>query len=308
MRTFFVWFIMVVSLFANDLNSSLLANSITTQWKDMDKSLQEYIIQHEKGINESIPQFKQPFKPLTQEEIDNFKLPKLLYSRDDMRKLLSYVKYLIDQNRTKDATNIYITVIDGLNNADKSYEMINIIFHIVITNDVLKSLEYDMAYLSKEDKARLKSQTPKLFLLSMEDFDKAWRNNLALSNKFLKSNLINYLPSHRVEAIMKQLEEKKLNFYQKLFSFEVFDDAQKLMNQTQKQSNIFFTQNSKQMEQLKMIAQAHFTSETKHIQKITLDDTLIVDMLFYVSLTKIIQTKQDCLNAIQLNQKVLNLL
>jgi len=317
MRILFVWLMIALSLFANDLNSTLLTNATSTQWKNIDKTIQTYIIKNEKTITEKIiPAMAQPIKLPTQEEIETFQVPKLLYTRQDIKTLLTYTKYLIDQNKTQEATDIYIQAINGLNNADKSYSMINTIFHIVINGIVLKSLEYDLSYLSKEDKALLQSKVPKLFILTMKEFDKALENETKIVLKELKSYLTKVLPQKRVDRIISKLEHKVLNFNNTLYNMNSIEAQKKMMASTIEKKQKFMQQYATKISFIKQEATKYrenntsFYTYVKNLPQMQdekyFSDKMIVDGLFYHSfLHKFIMVQDDCKRVIELNQKVL---
>jgi len=151
--------------------SNKLKKSSISNWQDIDRGVQKFIVDNNQNIIDNI--IINIDKPIMDaNHTINSELPRILLKRDDYLILMTYIKYLIYNNQYNKTIEIYKRVVNGINSIDNYFE-INIIFKIVISRMVLKSLEYDFKYLPLESIKSLKATNPKLFKLGYNDFRKA---------------------------------------------------------------------------------------------------------------------------------------
>ena len=322
MKILFSLLISIMMLNAYDFNTSKLDTSIVSKWQDVDSKLQQFIIQEDKqGMKKKFfSLLKQPFSVLSDEEKANFQIPRINYTHNDIRVLLSYTKYLIDQKRTQEIAKIYTEAIDGLNHSEDGYSAITIIFKIVVNRTILKSLEYDLAYLDKKDKAMLLSKVPNLFELKLEDFDTTFKNNTKSVIQEYKSTFIKMLPSDRSEQIASKIEEKVSNFYNHLFTSKSIEENNQVISKFEKDGKIFINKNLMQVSFLNQELIKYANSKYSYLYldnfnlpKVTtaqsLSDEIIIDTFFYRAFSmSIYKIREDCKKVIELNKKVLEML
>jgi len=316
MRIFVSLLLSLVMLNAYDFNTSKLATSSVSKWQDVDSEIQQFIIKHDKIIKERFfPVIKQLFSILSDEEKAKFKTPKLNYTRDDIRVLMTYTKYLIDQNRTQEIPEIYVRVMDGINRTNNGDSFITLIFKIVMSKITLESLEYDLAYFKQEERAKLLSQSPKLFELSLAEFDKTLERTTKTLVKEYKSFLIKMFPKERVEKITAKLEQKALDYNrnsialenieeQKKFRQKIESDEKRFFEKYKTDANYFYDNLVKYSDNnrstFKELNQTQVTTQQK------LSDEVIIDTIFYTAfLIRSVETQEDCKKVIELNNKVL---
>lgn len=316
MRIFISLLLSFVILHAYDFNTSRLAISSVSKWQDVDSQIQQFIIKHDKVIKEKFfPVIKQPFSILSEEEKAKFQIPRLNYTRDDMRVLMTYTKYLIDQNRTQEIPEIYVNVIDGINRTDSGSSFISLIFKIVMNRITLESLQYDIDHLSQQDKTKLLSKAPKLFELNLEEFDTTLERNTKDLVKEYKSYLIKMLPKERVEKISTTLEQKALEYNRKFITLKNIEERKKLVQKIKSDKKRFFEKYKVEANYFYDILVKYsddnksVSKEFNQTQKITqqkLSDEVIIDAIFNTAfLINFVETREDCREVIEFNQQVL---
>ena len=178
MKLLLIYFLIIFNLYA-DITSQFKQEIVNTsvQTNLSDKEIQNLI------INKIIPMLD---KPILESKKDK-NLTKVLLTRDDYKLLFNYLKDLQLQNKTKEAINIYIKIIKGINKIDNT-KSINLIYRIIMGNITLKSLEFDIKnYFSQEEKLFLKKSLPNLLILKESDLNETSEIKLDLL-KVIKLN------------------------------------------------------------------------------------------------------------------------
>ncbi len=319
MRIFISLLLSFAILHAYDFNTSRLATSSVSKWQDADSQIQHFIIQNDKVFKEKFfPLFNQPFSIVSEEEKAKFQIPKLNYTREDIRVVMTYTKYLIDQNRTEEIPEIYVNVIDSINRANSGNSVITLVFKIVINNLTLKSLEYDIAYLKQEEKAKLLSKTPRLFELSLAEFDATLERSIkALVGEYQSILLIDMFPKERAEKIGTALEQKMLNVYHKSIELKEAKEREGFVQKYKSDAKSFLEKYTAEVNYLKRTI-AQYYNDTESLKELNqtqittlgnVSNEVIVDMFFYTQFwINFMETREDCAKVIELNQKMIKAL
>jgi len=272
-----------ILLQANDFNASVLNSAYVSSWDNVNETLQRFIIKHDNKIKEKyFPLVDQPV--LIENSYEGKaepQTPKPAYTRDDLKILMTYTKYLIDQNRTQEIPEIYTRVISGLNNTDNNAYVTT--FKIAMGNITLKSLKHDLDYLT----------------CKIEDFDAAVYDLFKTDIELAQSSLAQKFPKKRASRIVSILEKKVFDFYYHLFALKNVETQKSFMAKAIKEKNDFSKKLYRQLRKQPLSGDA--------IQK--LSDETIADTLFYSAfLTDFIGSREACKKVIKRNQKVLQML
>jgi hypothetical protein len=304
---------------AYDFNTSSLPSAITSKWQDIDKGLKEFIVKGDKnGMKEDFfILIKEPISIMTEEDEANFLAPKPNYTRNDLRVLMSYTKYLIDQNRTQEIPEIYIRLIDGINNYSYDGSLIAVVFKIIMNKIALKSLKYDLPYLSKKEKSQILSKSPKLFTYKLDDFYRVFKNSIKNIISEKKATFIKIFPKKRVDKIFVEVEKKVLDFNNHLFRLATKKEQEKIIKQFQKDSKEFINKNLIQVSFLNQKTKKYpdyiLSLDNYNLPKVTtkeiLSDELIIDTLFYTTFfITTYELVEESKQEIELNKEVLEML
>jgi len=288
-----------ILLQANDFNASVLNSAYVSSWDNVNETLQRFIIKHDNKIKEKyFPLVDQPV--LIENSYEGKaepQTPKPAYTRDDLKILMTYTKYLIDQNRTQEIPEIYTRVISGLNNTDNNAYVTT--FKIAMGNITLKSLKHDLDYLTPKEKSELLTHIPGLLRCKIEDFDAAVYDLFKTDIELAQSSLAQKFPKKRASRIVSILEKKVFDFYYHLFALKNVETQKSFMAKAIKEKNDFSKKLSRQLRKQPLSGDA--------IQK--LSDETIADTLFYSAfLTDFIGSREACKKVIKRNQKVLQML
>ena len=311
--------ISIIMLNAYDFNTSVLPSAITSKWQDIDNGLKEFIIKGDKnGMKEEFfTLLKEPISIMTEEDKAKFLIPKINLRRNNLSILMSYTKYLIDQNRTQEIPEIYTRLIDGMNNYYDDYSLVTVVFEILINEITLKSLKYDLAYLSKKEKAQILSKAPNLFTYKLDDFYRVFKVDIKTAIREKKVILIKIFPKKRVDKIFIEVDKKVLDFNNHLFALKSKKEQEKIIKQFQKDSKEFINKNLIQVsflnQKIKKYSDYILYLDDFNLPKVTtkqiLTDKLIIDTLFYTAfLIKTYELVEESKQVIIRNKELLEML
>jgi len=311
--------ISIIMLNAYDFNTSVLPSAITSKWQDIDNGLKEFIIKGDKnGMKEEFfTLLKEPISIMTEEDKAKFLIPKINLRRNNLSILMSYTKYLIDQNRTQEIPEIYTRLIDGMNNYYDDYSLVTVVFKILINEITLKSLKYDLAYLSKKEKAQILSKAPNLFTYKLDDFYRVFKVDIKTAIREKKVILIKIFPKKRVDKIFIEVDKKVLDFNNHLFALKSKKEQEKIIKQFQKDSKEFINKNLTQVsflnQKIKKYSDYILYIDDSNLLKVTtkeiLSDELIIDTLFYTAFSiKAYELVEESKQVIIRNKELLEML
>lgn len=297
-----------------------LTTTPKSSWKDINQSLQKLITDNQERIkSDIITHVENPILQVVPTKKYNLPI-KIQLTRDDYYALILYNKYLIEQNQTKKATQNYIQAIQGLNQTDKSSTFFSMIFHTVMSRIILQSLQHDLHYLTKEDRALLKSKHPSLLKINEKDFDLAVKLEIEENFKMVRPTLVSIYGNKRGNMLTDGTIKKTQEFFNALFKLPSKAKQEEFGNEYVNARDKLFIKEAKALTLLNSKIQKSLKTnrDVLYIEKyllkeipeeMTLKDQTIIDLLYYaLPKMKLGGTKKDLLDVLVLNKEVVKLL
>jgi len=341
-RVLFLFLITVViswgvSFDGIDINiSKKLRISSISNWQDIDKNIQNFIIDNKQSIiDDIIINIDKPV--MDSNHTINSELPKILITRDNYLILMIYLKYLIYNDKYDRVVDIYNRVINGVNGID-NYWGINVIFKIVINRIVLKSLKYDLKYLPLSSMKSLKTTNPKLFNLNPN----SWRETLKrketpymLVNEYdiiklsnIVSKIYNKDDTNKINISLKKLLDYYYKNFDNLYTQKDCIKSKEFLKKYNKSQKEFIAKHILDIMALHTKMKQYFNiSLLSYSPNITIKVSPFIDIsqilnreikselatqIFYYTLYKdnlyFIDTQLDLLKTIQYNKQVVKVL
>lgn len=324
MKKVFIFLMLIVmswgGVFGNlDNNiSNKLDNSSSLKWQEMDKSLQKFIVTNEQKVIDNI--IFNIDKPLLSASNPIIEIPKIILTRDDYEILFTYIKYLIYNNKQDRVAKIYTRVIEGLNKIDDK-SIIALIFRIVIQQNTLKSLKYNISYLNKNSIKYIYSKTPNLFNLIEDDFQNSLMkefNNNYIHGKEYKKELSKFFNSNIINKTIIGLTQLLKEYYKDIIKIYTQKDVDLFNKKYKLQEEEFFSNYSKDISYIFYILNKNIDKKLDYAKynlskpKDTTNQQVNIEVLtkfiFFRNIAKIAPIRLDLLKVIEFNKEVKQLL
>lgn len=295
-------------------------------WKVASKPLEVFIKQEGATFIASFLEVAaQPYEEVFQKNASTSieKIPKIHLTVTENYFALAYAKYLESQSKTEEALQIYLSILQGLKEANlNGAHLFGVIYRISIERLTTRSLQESLSntiYTMKQ-KEKLQDFLKNNLLFKADIFYEALEDNRAYLKKMCQGSLVDnsaiWIYHKDLDLILDKNDHSQA-VYEKICA--LLDQKQKKFNEdlryiTNQQENDNFQRSiSKQKKTFNTWLQNLKSKSPNEIKKLKFDPNIFIDgvsnILYYESIHSRLSTvKLDILQNIEFNQKLLGVL